>query len=70
MENNKQEYWENKYRYIKQHYDINEMQLDEILSCISDPKKRHEHATKIAFRKKLVDTAMKSDNFYNPSSHE
>lgn len=51
MENNLKEYWENKYRYIKQHYDINEMQLDEMLSSINDLQVRHTHANKIAFRK-------------------
>jgi|APGre2960657373_1045057.scaffolds.fasta_scaffold43800_3 hypothetical protein len=70
MENNSKEYWENKYHYIKQHYDINEMQLDEMISCISDLDKRHAHATRIAFRKKLVDKALMSDNFTTPFSHE
>jgi hypothetical protein len=70
MENNTAEYWENKYRYIKLHYDLNEMQLDEMLSCISDLDKRHAHATKIAFRKALVDKAMKADTFITPSHHE
>jgi len=70
MENKDQQYWENKYHYIKQHYDINEMQLDEMVACIDDLDKRHAHATRIAFRKKLVDKALLSDEFTTPSSHE
>lgn len=70
MENNTAEYWENKYRYIKLHYDLNEMQLDEMLSCISDLDKRHAHANKIAFRKALVDKALKADTFTTSSHHE
>ena len=46
------------------------MQLDEMISCISDLDKRHAHATRIAFRKKLVDKALMSDNFTTPFSHE
>ena len=68
--NNSQEYWENKCSYIKHHYSLAEMHLDEILSDIADPEKRKMHAHKMSFRKNLFDKAIKADTLTTSTNHE
>jgi hypothetical protein len=63
-------YWENKYSYIKLHFDLAQMHLDEILSDIADQEKRQIHAHKASFRNTLVDKAIKADQFDSPNHNE